>query len=310
MKALLRVAALVLTAGTLAACATSHEATTTPQGGGVYKVGKPYQVTGVWYYPREQPGYDETGIASWYGAQFHGRTTANGEVFDRNGLTGAHPTLPLPSNVRVTNLQNGRSVVVRVNDRGPYKNGRIIDLSERAAELLGYRLAGTARVRVTYLGRADLNGPGLAPPSEQTPVEVATAVPAAPTTEVAAAPLAPVVGVPTAPPVTTTELPAPVAQPATPIARAAAAVTGQVTSVPVPPITSIYVQVGAFTVIENAHRVEARLRSLGAKISSAVSGGKTIYRVRIGPLQDVGAADATLLQVQALGQNDGRIVIE
>ena len=310
MNALVRVAALLLTASIVAGCATSHGTATPPPGGGVYKVGSPYQVAGVWYYPREQPGYDETGIASWYGAQFHGRVTANGEVFDRNGVTAAHPTLPLPSNVRVTNLQNGKSVVVRVNDRGPYKNGRIIDLSEAAADLLGYRLAGTARVRVTYLGRADLNGPGLAPPSEQTPAEVATAVPAAPTTEVAAAPLAPVAGVATAPPVATAELAAPITQPAAPIANVGAAVTGQVIAVPVPPIPSIYVQVGAFTVAENAHRVEARLRSLGAKISSTVSGGKTIYRVRIGPLQDVGVADATLARVPALGQNDGRIVIE
>jgi rare lipoprotein A len=311
MNATVRFGALLLTAGALAACATSHPPPPTPVvGHGVYRVGKPYQVAGVWYYPREQPGYDETGIASWYGSQFHGRVTANGEVFDRNGITAAHPTLPLPSNVRVTNLDNGRSVVVRVNDRGPFKNGRIIDLSEHAADLLGFRGIGTARVRVTYLGRANLNGPGLAPSSEQTPVEVATAVPAAPTTEVSAEPLAPVAGAPTAPPAQTAELPAPQAQPVVPTPTPAAAVTGQVTEVPVPAKTSIYVQAGAFTIENNAHRVEARLHALGAKVSSIVRDGKTIVRVRIGPLQDVSAADAALSAVIAAGQNEARIVIE
>lgn len=281
-----------------------------PMGGGVYKVGRPYQVSGTWYYPREQPGYDETGIASWYGAQFHGRRTANGEVFDRNRISAAHPTLPLPSNVQVTNLQNGRSLVVRVNDRGPYARGRLIDLSERAADMLGFRAMGTARVRVQLIGRADLGGPGLASPSESTPPEVATAVTSAPTAEVSAAELTPVAGAAAAAPVETQELPTPVAQPEPAPVTTATAVTGQVSNVPVPSTTAIYVQVGAFTVSENARRVEARLRGLGARVSATVRDGKTVYRVRIGPLQDVATADSTLSQVQAMGQNDARIVIE
>src|SRR5437762_767041 len=112
----------------------------------VYKVGEPYQVGGIWYYPQEQPAYDETGIASWYGIDYQGRPTANGEVFDRMGVTGASPTLPMPVNVRVTNLQNGRSLVVRVNDRGPYVKGRILDLSEHAADMIGLSTDGHARV--------------------------------------------------------------------------------------------------------------------------------------------------------------------
>ncbi len=104
-----------------------------PRGGGVYKVGKPYQVAGRWYFPREEPAYDQSGVASWYGTDFHARKTANGEVFDMNALTAAHPTLPLPSYVSVTNLQNGRTVLVRVNDRGPYVHSRLIDLSRQAA---------------------------------------------------------------------------------------------------------------------------------------------------------------------------------
>jgi rare lipoprotein A len=310
MQTLARIAVPAVAAALLAACATKPTTTTPPAGGGIYKVGRPYQIAGVWYYPREQPGYDETGIASWYGAQFHGRVTANGEVFDRTRLTAAHPTLPMPSNVRVTNLANGKALVVRVNDRGPYAHGRIIDLSEKAADLLGFKPHGTARVRVQYLGRADLKGPGLAPPSEQTAPEIASAVTAAPTTEVAAVELAPVAGAPTAAPVATQEMPAPVVQESAPPPTATASVTGQVTSVPVPAATSIYVQAGAFTVAENARRVEGKLRSLGARVSSVSQEGKTIYRVRIGPLQDVAAADAALAAAQALGQNDARIVIE
>src|SRR5690606_18692928 len=116
-----------------------------------YKIGKPYRINGVWYYPGEDYGYSETGIASWYGPAFHGRPTANGEVFDMNALTAAHRTLPMPSMVRVTNLGNGRAVVLRVNDRGPFAHGRIIDVSRRAAQLLGFERQGTARVRVEIL---------------------------------------------------------------------------------------------------------------------------------------------------------------
>lgn len=129
-----------------------------PKGGGRYKVGKPYKIAGRWYKPRVDPGYDKVGIGSWYGDLFHGRYTANGEIFDMDALTAAHPTLPLPSYVRVTNLQNRRSLVLRVNDRGPYAHDRIIDLSRASARALGYGRAGTARVRVQYLGPAPLNG--------------------------------------------------------------------------------------------------------------------------------------------------------
>ena len=118
---------------------------------GTYKVGSPYTVGGRRYYPAEDYDYDQTGIASWYGPNFHGKKTANGEIFDQNELTAAHKTLPLPSIVRVTNLENGRSLIVRVNDRGPYARGRIIDMSKRSAELLGFRRQGVAKVRVQVL---------------------------------------------------------------------------------------------------------------------------------------------------------------
>ncbi len=129
-----------------------------PRGGGHYMVGEPYRVAGRTYIPRDNPRYSKVGLASWYGSAFHGRLTANGEVYDVNGLTAAHPTLPLPSYVRVTNLENGRSLVVRVNDRGPFAQGRLIDVSARAATMLGFRQEGTAKVRVDYVGPARMDG--------------------------------------------------------------------------------------------------------------------------------------------------------
>jgi rare lipoprotein A len=129
-----------------------------PKGGGVYKVGEPYLANGKWYTPGADINYDEVGLASWYGDYFHGRQTANGEIYDMHALTAAHPTLPLPTYASVTNLANNRTVIVRINDRGPYHSDRIIDLSRRAAELLGFFGHGLAHVRVRYFGPAPLNG--------------------------------------------------------------------------------------------------------------------------------------------------------
>lgn len=129
-----------------------------PRGGGRRQVGKPYKIKGRWYHPKEDPDYVDVGSASWYGDAFHGRLTANGEVYDMTHLTAAHPTMPLPSYARVTNLKNGNSVMVRVNDRGPFAHDRLIDLSKRAAELLDYKSAGVAKVKVEYVGPAPLEG--------------------------------------------------------------------------------------------------------------------------------------------------------
>jgi rare lipoprotein A len=129
-----------------------------PRGGGRDQVGKPYKIRGKWYYPKEDLGYDRKGMASWYGDAFHGRKTANGEIYDMNQLSAAHPTMPLPSYAKVTNTKNGHSIIVRVNDRGPYAHGRIIDMSKRAAQMLDYTGSGVAQVRVQYVGRAPLDG--------------------------------------------------------------------------------------------------------------------------------------------------------
>src|SRR5216684_530775 len=129
-----------------------------PKGGGTYRVGKPYTVAGRIYVPEEDTNYRQEGMASWYGDDFHGRQTANGEVFDMESLTAAHPTLPMPCYARVTNLSNGKSLIVRVNDRGPYHGNRLIDVSNKAAELLEFKGNGVARVRVEYVARAPLEG--------------------------------------------------------------------------------------------------------------------------------------------------------
>lgn len=129
-----------------------------PHGGGKYLVGHPYMVAGHMYYPSERRHYVAVGYASWYGDAFHGRRTANGEIFDRNSISAAHPTMPLPSYARVTNLRNHYSMVVRVNDRGPFAPGRIMDVSRRVADLLDFRRTGTTKVKIEYLGRASLEG--------------------------------------------------------------------------------------------------------------------------------------------------------
>ncbi|HWE79025.1 MAG TPA: septal ring lytic transglycosylase RlpA family protein [Pseudolabrys sp.] len=160
-----------------------------PKGGGVYRVGKPYVVGGRVYVPETDPHYSATGLASWYGDDFHGRYTANGEIFDENAISAAHPTLPLPCYARVTDLANGRSIIVRVNDRGPYAKGRLIDLSVQTAKLLGFYGHGIAKVRVDFVGMAPLAGSDdrklMATLREgapaQAPVMVASAKPFVPT---------------------------------------------------------------------------------------------------------------------------------
>ena len=169
-RLMLHVGVLMLAAASLGACAGSNpfeskyskriveEGEPIPKGGGSYKVGQPYQLNGRTYYPGENKSYRVEGIASWYGPDFHGRETANGEVYDMNGISAAHPTLPLPSYLRVTNLANGRSIIVRLNDRGPYAKNRLIDLSIGTAKALDFYGGGLARVRVEYEGPAPLEG--------------------------------------------------------------------------------------------------------------------------------------------------------
>jgi rare lipoprotein A len=278
------------------------------------KIGQPYQVNGVWYYPHDDPKYDETGLASWYGEPFHGRATANGETYDMNVVSAAHKTLPLPSFVRVTNLENGRSMVVRVNDRGPFVNGRIIDVSRRGAQLLGFHEKGTARVRVAAVQDAD--GGAIVAKPEASPAGQAPVV-AAPQTGVQAEALAPPSGVRTQgqqPPAPRGRQPAPVATAAPREGGPAVAEQlAQSQAVAVVPVTAtgLYIQAGAFLQYDNANRLSAKLSPYGpSRVSSFRINGQEFFRVRIGPLQDVAAADATLEQLLAQGHADARIVVD
>lgn len=284
-------------------------------GQGVFKVGNPYQVAGVWYYPQIDEAYDSTGIASWYGAKFHGRPTANGEIFDQNALTAAHPTLPLPVLVRVTNLENGRSLVVRVNDRGPFAHGREIDLSRRAADLLGFLNQGTAKVRVQYVSIAprldggsyqvsSLRETFVAPKAETSPEE-RTAI-AAPVETVSSQPLAPPPGGSAAPAAFKPAAPSRIPAPAVP-----AAVTGDVEMVPVSGPNRIYIQAGAFQNLENAESLRRDLSGVGSvEIKPVMLDDKPFYRVRVGPVSDVAAADTYLERVINRGHPGARIVID
>ncbi len=314
---LLRFSPWLVAAVSLAACAESqlavhvaksvHRATSEQPSAdaGVYKVGKPYQIKGVWYYPREDPKYSKTGIASWYGEEFHGRRTANGEVYDMNDLTAAHKTLPMPVRVRVTNLENGRSLVLRVNDRGPFVNGRIIDVSRRAAQLLGFQKQGTAKVRVTAM---DQETTSVIVKKAVTPSEQKTALPALPRGQVTAQTLAPPPGV------QQTNGPEPSRAALARMADAGpivAAKPGAVVSQrPVGP-SSIYVQAGAFAMAENAAKLRARLAYIGpSSITNVFIKGQEMFRVRMGPMYSVEAADKVLAQVLDTGVSNARIVVE
>jgi len=284
-----------------------------------YKVGQPYQIGGVWYYPRTDWAYDETGIASWYGEEFQGKPTANGETFDLNGVSAAHKTLQMPVEVRVTNLDNGRSIVARVNDRGPFVNNRIIDMSRRAAQLLGYERQGTARVRVQVIppsgGVSVAGAPAFIAAKPVTAEDERTAAAAAPQGKVAAQALPPPPGVSQAPPLAkggsaVPPRPPTTPSPPTPTAAAVGTASEKVTVTAVPK-TQIYVQAGAFTRFANANRLKAQLGSFGqTSISQAAHDGLTYFRVRIGPVNSVDEADQLLDRVIGNGQNSARIVVE
>ncbi|MGH7090616.1 MAG: septal ring lytic transglycosylase RlpA family protein, partial [Stellaceae bacterium] len=275
----------------------------------VYKVGDPYKVDGVWYYPSEDLTYDQTGIASWYGAEFHGKYTANGDVFNANALTAAHKTLPMPSIVQVTNLDNGRTLKLEINDRGPYVRGRIIDVSRRAAQLLGFEGPGTAKVRVKILAAESIQAKLLALSASGQDRLVAEAAPL-PLTAVSTTTLNDPAGVRVARDSVRLTVPlAPQSVPEPPRDFEPPPLPQQVVTLPVHP-TAIYIQVGAFAEAKNAQRLRARLRKLGrVQVSDTRVNGVNLYRVRLGPVPTVEEADRLLDRIVDSGMTEARIVV-
>lgn len=275
-----------------------------------YKVGKPYQVAGIWYYPQEDFSYDETGIASWYGPNFHAKLTANGEIFDQNTVSAAHKTLQMPSIARITNLENGRSIIVRINDRGPFVNGRILDLSRRSAQLLGMEGKGTAKVRVQVLGEESRALAGkMKPDSGGNEPKLAQAAPRG-SVQAESLPPPPGATVKTSAPELSSSAPAKPQRGMTVEAVERELATQEVKSVPIR-TTSLYVQAGSFSRHDNANRLAARLTSVGkAQVQQANVQGKPVFRVRLGPLQSVEDADRMLDAVVATGTQDARVVVD
>jgi rare lipoprotein A len=225
--------------------------------------GPPYQVEGKWFVPTYEPNYDEVGVASWYGPTFHGKDAASGEQFDENAMTAAHPTLPIPSLVRVTNLENGKSVVVRLNDRGPFVDDRIIDLSRKAGQALDMHAKGTAKVRVQYVGPAPAapNSLPTQPMQIQAPAPAVQSVPAIATQPVSE-PAPSLVSQPL-PPLVPVQLPQP---------QRASDQRGY------------FLQAGSFADLGNAHAFRDKLRDLGPVSVTAVHiNGTEFYRVMVGP---------------------------
>ncbi|HZT20616.1 MAG TPA: septal ring lytic transglycosylase RlpA family protein [Dongiaceae bacterium] len=272
-------------------------ATQGPAAASRYKIGNPYQINGVWYYPAVDYNYDETGIASWYGPGFDGHMTAQGEVYDQNALTAAHKTLPMPTLVRVTNLENGRQIQVRINDRGPFVNDRIIDLSRRAAQLLGMDDKGTAKVRVQVMAEESRQLALALGAGEDGQPQPAAAP--APKVTAEALPGSPVQVQPSAPPKPSVVAPAPLPQPSPTVVQE-----------PVRP-TNIFIQAGAFLQPTNADRLRARLAGVGsARVIPVQLGAQRFYRVRVGPIATVEEADRMLDQIIAMGNKDARLVVE
>ncbi|MFZ5784047.1 MAG: septal ring lytic transglycosylase RlpA family protein [Pseudomonadota bacterium] len=335
--AALRASGLLLLGAGLAACGSASSggagSASSVQQRGAYKVGAPYKIDGVTYVPKESFNHVETGVASWYGPGFHGKSTANGERYDQRDRTAAHRTLQMPAIVRVTNLENGRSTVVRINDRGPFSRNRVIDLSRTAAEELDIVRNGTGRVRIDQLTAESLAVKEVAlagggPAEQQTAVaQLASGARQAPApqaaVQVASSPA------PAAPPAVT-------AQPAATQVVAAQVVTTQAVwpgapARPAPqeqqgltvaslaahgaPVASslgsggFYVQTGAFSTAQNAERQRDLIRSYGAsEISHASAGGREIYRVRLGPYTTSDAAGIVADRLKRSGYGDARVV--
>ena len=329
-------AAVLLLAASLGACGSSGSRNVAQRGS--YKIGAPYKIDGVTYTPQEEFNHVETGVASWYGPGFHGKSTANGEPYDQSARTAAHRTLQMPAIVRVTNLDNGMSTVVRINDRGPFARSRIIDLSRTAAQELDIVRNGTGHVRIEQLQAESLavkdvaiagGGPAeqqaavaqassgrYAPAAAQAPVQTAAYNPPPPVYAQPAyaqpAP-APVYAQPAqTQPVWPTNQRGPAADPApayVPASAGGPTVASLASGSTLQPASGFYVQTGAFTTPENAERQRGAVSSYGAtEVSQASAGGRDVYRVRVGPYTTPDAAGIVADRLKRSGYGDARVV--
>ncbi len=319
---IVRACSLLLALACLAACSHRGGGGGHYASHGSYKVGAPYTIDGVTYVPQEEFNHVETGVASWYGPGFHGKYTANGETYDQGDHTAAHRTLQMPAVVRVTNLDNGRSTIVRINDRGPYARSRIIDLSRAAAQDLDIIRNGTAHVRIDQLAAESMavkqiamNG-GSVSEEEDVVAHAGSyrqpAVMVAATSPPPAAPLPP-------PPVWQTQpqpagpfypnQPPPTAGSERPTIASLAAGTPPSALPPTFNNGSFYVQAGAFSTISNAERQRGLISSYGTvEISQASAGGREVYRVRLGPYTTPDAAGIVADRLKRSGYGDARVV--
>lgn len=286
-----------------------------------YKVGSPYQINGQWYYPQEDYNYVEEGIASWYGPGFHAKRTANGAVFDQESITAAHRTLPMPSLVRVTNLENGLSLVVKINDRGPFARNRILDLSHKSATILKMDQKGTALVRVEILADesrklAELLGNRNNNPSNKSlekEIQQAADPKAAPTGGVSRQTITPLVGVSDKSSAASTNL-SQSPLPKLPERQDSLARLGNLEStVQQQAITAgsnqIFIQAGAFALYENAYKMKVMLdgEGLATIIEQYNTATRPLFRVKVGPINDSSKVEGILDRLEALGFADAHI---
>lgn len=301
------------------------------QSTGIYKVGNPYTIQGRRYYPKESYNYSETGVASWYGPKFHGKQTANGEIFDKYELTAAHKTLQLPSIIRVTNLANGRAVILRVNDRGPFSRDRVLDVSERAATLLGFKNNGTTRVRIDVMPQESKQVASLAkagtdtrgyevalnskkqidpennmvlPPRRPVQTIQVASVNQAPQAEYRAGSLAPVQVQPLTPPL----------PPQKTISQTVSHMEPITSPSPISDVAysnKIYVQAGAFSEEQNALSLSNSLSRIGpSKVYMTRVNDRPFFRVRLGPYADEAEAQKIATTLLQSGNTNTKLVMD
>lgn len=297
---------LVFAAVGLAACSTMNLPDAPKSVGGEapsphYKIGAPYKIDGRWYVPKVDPHYDEVGVASWYGDAFHNKLTANGEIFDKRRISAAHKTLPLPTLAEVENLENGRKIVVRVNDRGPFVDDRVIDLSHAAADELGFTAKGLAKVRVRYAGETNVTALAALPGDKEAgSVKLAAkreaAAPVLASADDGGDPMAALIagaiGAPTLKPAAPSIEPAPLA------AIAAARVLLQ----------EFWVEIAQIEDLDALEKMQLDLPDLGPVSVQSDPAGGVKQSLRLGPFLDESIAFTSLSRARAAGFGAARIV--